>query len=146
MTIPPPTTWTIHLAARKPGRAAMAVCIIVLALAAIAALQVPPLIIALAALCLFGSIAEFLLPITYTLDEYGAHVRHLGSRRILPWERVRRVYLEPDGIKLSPLVTRGWAESYRGVKLRTPKREEMLAQVRAWLEARNVSAEIVEEG
>ena len=144
MANPAPISWTIHLAAHRPGKAAAALLIIALALAAFSSLHAPPLIIALAALCLFGSIAEFLLPVTYTLDAQGAHARHFGSHRLLPWERVRRVYLEPDGIKLSPLTIRSWVESYRGVKLRTPRRDEVLVQVCAWLEVMGVSAKVIE--
>ena len=103
------------------------------------------LMLGLAALLLLSSIAEFLLPVTYTLDAEGAHARLPGSHRMLAWNRVRRVYLQPNGIKLSPLAARGWVESYRGVLLRTPRRDEVLAQVRAWLDAAGVSPEI-EEG
>ena len=58
---------------------------------------------------------------------------------------MRRVYLRPDGIKLSPLTTRGWAESYRGVLLREADRGALLARVQAWLDAAGVHPEIIEE-
>lgn len=133
------------MAAQYPGKAVTAVAVIIFGLFAIAALGAPWLVVALAALLLFGSIAEFLLPVTYTLDADGAHARHLGSHRILPWERLRRVYLRPNGIKLSPLTVSGWADAYRGVMLRTPDRDAALAQVRAWMQAAGVSPEIIEE-
>jgi len=150
---PPGTyTWTIHLAARRPGRAVLLLIIIGLALFGVAALlpaawTLPGrlMLLALSALLLIGSIAEFLLPVTYTLDGDGAHARHLGSHRVLPWHRVRRVYLRPDGIHLSPLSTRSWAASYRGVTLRTPDRDAVLAQVRAWTDHAGVTPEISEE-
>ncbi len=108
--------------------------IMALALAALHALGVPALLVVLAAVLLFGSIAEFLLPVTYALDADGAHARFLLAHRILPWTQVRRVYLVPDGIKLSPLAVRSWAEGYRGVLLRTPDRDAVLAQIHAWVE------------
>jgi len=146
MVTPEPTTWTIHLAARRPRLAAAVLVAIALGLAGIHALGAPALVLLLAALLLLGSVAEFLLPVTYTLDADGAHARHFGSHRILPWPRVRRVYLLPDGINLSPLTTPGWAESYRGVMLRTPDRAAVLVQVHAWLAANEVVAEEVENG
>ena len=152
VTSPEPTSWTLHLAARRPARAIAAILLIVFALFGVAALLPAgwdtvgkAVMLLLASLLLFASIAEFLLPVTYTLDAEGAHARLWGSHRVLPWNRVRRVYLQRDGIKLSPLTTRGWAESYRGVFLRTPRREAVLEQVRAWLEAAGASPEISDE-
>lgn len=151
VTQPESTTWTLHLAARQPGRAIVALVIIFLTLFAVAFfmqgwnLGGKILILALAVLLLLSSIAEFLFPVTYTLDAEGAHVRLPGSHRVLAWNRVRRVYLRLDGIKLSPLAARGWIESYRGVFLRTPSRDEVLEQVRAWLDAAGVTPEIEED-
>lgn len=152
MTQPEPRSWTLHLAAHQPVRAIVALLIIVFTLFAVEAF-IPAawglggkiLILGLAVVLLVSSIAEFLLPVTYTLDAEGAHARLPGSHRLLAWSRVRCVYLRPDGIKLSPLAARGWIESYRGVLLRTTQRDEVLAQVRAWLDAVGVSPEIVEE-
>lgn len=152
MSIPTPTTWKIHLAAHQPKRAVTALLFVVLALFAVNTLMPPAwgpggrlLILALSALLLIGSIAEFLFPVTYTLDAEGAHSRHFGSHRLLPWSRVRRVYLRRDGIKLSPLAVESWAENYRGVYLRTEERDAVLDAVRAWLHEAHVEPEIVEE-
>jgi hypothetical protein len=152
MTEPEPMTWTIHLAAQRPGRAAVAVLLIVLALFAVSVLAPAQwgeggrvLMLLLTALLLFAAIAEFLLPVTYTLNAAGAQARLPGSTRVLSWTRVRRVYLRPDGIKLSPLVASGWMEQYRGVFLRTYDREAVLSTVRAWLADAGVTPEFIEE-
>lgn len=145
-------SWTIHLAARRPGRAVVALVFILLALFAVAA-WVPAawgvggkvLFILLAGVLLLGSIAEFLFPVTYTLNADGVHARYPGSYRVLAWSRVRRVYLRPNGIKLSPLVMQNWAESYRGVMLRTSERDAVLANIRAWLADAGANPEIIEE-
>jgi hypothetical protein len=144
------------MAAQQPARAAVAVLVILLGMAAVAAMVeiARPagwgtgallLMELLAALVLFGSVAEFLLPVTYTLDASGAHARHLGSHRVLPWARVRRVYQTSAGVKLSPLPASGWAEGFRGVLLRTRDREAVLATIRAWLTEAGVPASVVEE-
>ncbi|MHB9025605.1 MAG: hypothetical protein ACYC7E_15790 [Armatimonadota bacterium] len=145
MSYPEPTTWTIHAAARKPAKAAVAVLIILVALLAVNALGGTWVHLVLAALLLVGSIAEFLFPVTYTLDAAGAHSRHLGSHRVVPWERVRRVSLRPRGVKISPLPAPGWAEAYRGVLLRTVERDTIVRDVHAWLESVGSDAETVEE-
>lgn len=141
-------SWTVHLAARRPRATVLAILLILLGLFAVRALggpALPPAIYLIAALVLLGSIAEFLFPVTYTLDERGAHARHFGSRRVLAWADVRRVYLRPDGIKLSPLARPDWREAYRGVLLRTPERDAVLAQARAWLATAGVTVDVVEE-
>lgn len=147
-----PYIWSVHLAARRPGRAVVVLLVILFALFGVAAL-VPHswnaagriLLVVLSAILLLGSIAEFLLPVTYTLDEAGAHARYWGSHRVISWARVRRVYLRSDGIHLSPLAARSWADAYRGVTLRTPARDAVLAQVRDWLDDAGVTPEISEE-
>lgn len=152
MAHPTPTTWTLHLAARQPKRAALAIGIILVTLWAVNGL-IPVdwgtsgriIFLLMTALLLVGSIAEFLLPVTYTLDDEGAHARLPGSHRVLPWSRVRRVYLRPHGIKLSPLTTRSWAESYRGVVLRADDRDALLETVRAWLADAGVTPEVVDD-
>jgi len=130
----------------------LAVLVIFFALYGIA-LFIPPewgvggktAILCLAGILLLSAIAEFLFPVTYTLDADGAHARLPGTHRVLAWNRVRRVYLRPDGIKLTPLAARGWIESYRGVFLRAPERDAVLQQVRAWLDAAGVMPVIEED-
>lgn len=145
MTQPEPITWTVHLASRRPGRAVMALVLIFFALCAVAAVGKSWLLTIIAAFLLLGSIAEFLLPVTYTLDAKGAHARQFANHRLLPWRDVRRVYLSRNGIKLSPLVVRSWAESYRGVLLRTSDRDATLKVVSGWLKNAGVTPEIIEE-
>ena len=152
MTKPEVKSWTVHLAARQPGRTLIVVVLILLALSAVAMLTGPQwgvggklLLLLVVAVLLVGSVAEFLFPVTYTLDAAGAHAHHLGSRRILAWERVRRVYLRPDGIKISPLGMQNWAEAYRGIMLRTAERDAVLADIQAWLARAGISPEIIEE-
>ena len=144
-TIPEPTTWTIHLARRHPGKAVAAVLVMVFALFAVAALSHSALVVIVAALLLFAATAEFFVPVTYTLDASGAHVRYLFIHRFLPWSRVRRVYFSPNRIQLSSLAVRNWVESFRGVQLRTHDRAAAVAQVRAWCASAGVTPEMIEE-
>lgn len=145
MTQPEPTTWTVHLARRRSGRTAAVLLALFFGLVAVQVIGQNWVITLLAAVLLLGSIADFLFPVTYRLDADGASARHIFSYRVLPWAQVRRVYLSPNGIKLSPLAVRSWAEMYRGVMLRTLDRDAVLAQVRAWLEAEGVSPRFSED-
>jgi len=142
---PEPTTWTVHLAAKQPGKAVVVVLVILFALFAVQALGGSWALMLLAAVLLIGAVAEFLFPVTYTFDDQGAHARRIGSHRILPWERLRRVYLRPNGIQLSPLASRGWADAFRGVMLRGKSRETLLAEITSWTLAAGVTPEIIDE-
>jgi hypothetical protein len=145
MTTPEPTTWTVHLAKQRPVMAVVILLVIFFGLFAAYAIGKNWVFVALAALLLLSSVAEFLFPVSYRLDAQGASSRHFGSWRVLPWAQVRRVYLSPNGIKLSPLPARGWAEAYRGVTLRMTDRDTVLAQVQGWLDAAGVTPQIIED-
>ena len=147
-----PTCWTVHLAARRPARAVALVGFFLPALFAVAALAPREwgtggmvLVVLLSAVLLISAVSEFLFPVIYTLDAEGAHARWAGQHRFLPWQRVRRVYLRADGIKLSPLDAHGWMDSYRGVYLRTPERDAVLRDLRAWWEAADVTPVMSED-
>lgn len=140
-----PTVWTVHLARQRPGRAIVSLAMIALVVVFIARWSGSALMTALSALLLAGSISEFLLPVTYTLDPEGAHQRHWFSHRVLSWQRVHRVYMRPDGIKLSPLVVHSWVDSYRGIFLRTDDRDAVLCTVQEWLEIVGVTPDYIEE-
>jgi len=152
MAQPEVRSWTVHLAARRPGRTMAVIVIILLGLSAVSTLALPcwgvggwMLLVLLAAVLLIGSVAEFLFPVSYTLDANGAHARFPGSYRHLAWQRVRRIYLRSDGIKLTPLAVFDWTEAYRGVLLRTTEPEAVLGDIRAWLADAGVSPEVIEE-
>lgn len=152
MTSPEPTRWTLHLAARRPARAVALGAILLLGLFAVAALTPREwggsgmlLVMVISAVVLISAVAEFLFPVTYTLDADGVHARWVGNRRSLSWQHVRRVYLRPDGIQLSPLTTRGWVESYRGILLRTTERDTVLQELRAWWSVAGVTPVVSED-
>ncbi|MEI7831603.1 MAG: hypothetical protein WCJ56_00160 [bacterium] len=141
--MPEPVTWTVHLAARRPLRALVVIVIIITAIAGVVVMRSEPAVTILAAVLLFASAAEFLLPVTYTLDEKGAHLRYFGNHRVIPWKRVRRLMISLHAIKLTPLSVKSPLESYRGVLLRMPDSGETLVLIREWLQ--QAGAEYTEE-
>jgi len=111
----PLLVWTVHLARRRPRRAAAVVTVILVgAFAAALGFQSIPLGF-LAALLLVASVSDFLLPITYKLGNEGISARGLWHRRHLSWEQVRRVVQDDLGVKLSPLSRPSRLEAYRGI-------------------------------
>lgn len=110
-------TWTVHLARRRPRQAAAAVALILLAGAAAGYGFQNLLLGLLAAALLTASVADYLFPVRYRLDETGIHVRGLLHRRRMEWRQVRRAVKDELGVKLSPLPHRSRLEAYRGIYL-----------------------------
>jgi hypothetical protein len=87
---------------------------------------------------LISSLADFLFPVRYEINERGASVRTLLGRTFIEWERVRKYYLDDHGIKLSPLIKPGRLEAYRGVYLKFgSRRDEITEAVRRIRDDRN---------
>jgi len=107
----------VHLARRRPRQAAAAVALILLAGAAAGYGFQSLLLGLLAAALLTASVADYLFPVRYRLEETGIHVRGLLHRRRMEWRQVRRVVKDDSGVKLSPLSHRSRLEAYRGIYL-----------------------------
>jgi len=108
--------WTVHLAAKQPAKAVAAVLVSTAVIAAAATLS--PLFGAAAGWLMFASVAEFMLPVTYSITAEGVEARHLWTFARLNWSSVRRVCVCHDGVKLSPLSSPTRLEAFRGVFIR----------------------------
>jgi len=120
-------TWRVHLAARHPRKAIGCVGLIgLMVLCGHLIFRSPGLTLA-GALMLLGSVSDFLFPVRYTLTTQGAEMRSWISGPSIAWARVRRYYVDEEGVKLSPLPRPSRLEAYRGVYLRFEhNREEVL--------------------
>lgn len=115
---PEPFEWTVHLAARQPRRtmAALLLCGAALALSYLAFGS--PVFTLLVGASLFGSLADFFLPVRYRLTPKGAEARHLWPFAALEWKQVKRRLMSKEGLKLSPLSRSSRLDAYRGILLR----------------------------
>lgn len=128
--------WRVHLAARQPGRAVLAVALAVVVGAWALYLFGSPGTAVAATGLLIGAIGEFLFPVTYRLTPEGAEARNPFYWRKIAWGEVRRVYSGPEAVKLSPLPYGGPREAFRGVVLRCEEnREAVLAAVERYRDA-----------
>jgi hypothetical protein len=90
-----------------------------------------PLLAVGAGAVVIGSVSEFLFPVRHRLTVRGAEVRSAFSASSISWSQVRKCYLLPDGVKLSPLETPSRLEVFRGVFLRfADNQDEVLEFVR----------------
>ena len=126
-------TWTVHLlrgqTRRLPLIGLCGACVLLGGLL----LFHNPLLALLPAAALLLSLSEFLFPIRYTLTHSGAQARQGPVVLEIAWRDVKRAWLAPDGIKLSPLARpTSRLEPLRGVFLRFAGSDEatIIAAVR----------------
>jgi len=121
-----PYRWRVWLA-REQFIKAIVTLLVVLIAAGGAALLTSSLAVALAVFfALIGATRDFFFPLTYTLDHLGASVRGAGIDQAIPWDKVRTVYRDGSGLKLSPLARPSRLEAYRGVYLRWGSNREQV--------------------
>jgi hypothetical protein len=110
--------WQVHLLKEDPKKLLLMVPVILASLFAAYALFGSPIFMVVVVFLFASSLSGYLFPVHYTLTREGACVRTLTGRNFLPWTRVKKYYLDENGIKLSTLSTPGRLEAYRGVYLR----------------------------
>jgi hypothetical protein len=112
-----PLTWSVHLARRRPGQAAVVVAVIgAAALAAVYGFQSLPLGL-LAAVLLTASVSDYLFPLRFMLDAQAAESRGPVHRRRMLWTQVRRVSRDDSGVRLSPFPRPSRLDGFRGIYL-----------------------------
>lgn len=83
-----------------------------------------------AAVLLCGSMAPYLVPTYYELNEEGVRVSFLGRTRQTPWAKIQRVRVDTRGILLSPLPRPSRRDPFRSTCLRfSDNADEVLAFV-----------------
>jgi hypothetical protein len=79
------------------------------------------------------SLARYLAPTRYVLDERGVAVEFAGGARFRPWSDFRAFYPHRDGLHLSPFPRPSPLDAFRGVWVRFAGNGEA---VRAFVSAR----------
>ncbi len=111
-------TWRVHLAKEQPARAVIAAGISLLVVVMVGLLTLNLFWPLFSLAFLVGSLHDFFFPMTYAMTERGVSARGFASHRVLEWDRARRYFVLPDGVKVSPLNGPSRLEDYRGVFLR----------------------------
>ena len=110
-------TWTVHLAREHRAKLIYSLCMILLASTA-GYYTIGTLGAVAAALVMFASISDFLLPVRYTITAKSIKCQMFLKSAEIQWKDVKRCYIDDSGIKLSPLNRRSRLEVFRGVYLR----------------------------
>lgn len=140
--------WTAWPVARSPVRATIAIGVMALIGWTLQSLFRTAYFTALALLLVWGQVASFFLPTKFVLREDGVTVRGLLGRREKSWEEFRSFHIDPDGVLLSPFLTRSRLERFRGVSLQFhDNRDEVVAYVeRKMVEERESREHVGDEG
>lgn len=136
----------MHPAPTQPGKTAGVLLIVAAATAlayAVFGHPLPPLVTAVA---LLSAVAEFLFPTRCRCTAEGVSRRVGLSHVFLRWERVRRGYLEREGIQLSPLDAPSRLEAFRGLYLPLPTHETERARALEYVRRHCPEARFITRG
>lgn len=125
----PILVWKVHLLREQPKKLLLVIPVAALCLVASRMFFGNVSLGIIALLLVIASLAEYVFPIRYQLDEQGAQVRTLTGSARIEWRRVKKYYLDDGGIKLSPLSRQTRLEAYRGVYLRFGDRKHEVIEV-----------------
>ena len=109
--------WTAHPARRRPQDIFLVAAVVLVSAWAVLVTLESPLLAGLAALILVVSVAPFLLPTHYRLDDDGIEERRVFTTRRRAWSELRRVQLGPGAALVSPFARKSWLDRRRGLYL-----------------------------
>ena len=111
--------WTVHPLRDEPPAKTALLILIILGLSVLVAITFDaPAYGFLSAVLLTASMSRYFLPTRYALRESHILIAHLGARRTIPWSRIRRHTVGPDGVFLSPFASPRRLDPFRGCFLR----------------------------
>jgi hypothetical protein len=109
--------WTAHPARRRPQDVFLVAAVVLVSAWAVLIALESAFLAALAAAILLLSVAPFLVPTHYRLDDDGVEERRLWSRKRRAWADLRRLQIGPGAALVSPFASRSWLDRHRGLLL-----------------------------
>ena len=109
--------WTAHPARTRPQDVFLVAAVVLGSAWLVMETLGSGLLAGLAAVFLVVSVAPFLFPTHYVLDDDGVEQRRLWSRRRRAWSDLRRVQVGPGAALVSPFARRSWMDRHRGILL-----------------------------
>jgi len=123
----------VHIAKAEPKKALVVYSVATLAGLGSAAFMGNPWMFPFGFLVIILGAADFVLPNRFTVGKSGVERRCGLSVVTLPWDRVKRVVVGDDGVKLSPLDDSSRLAPFRGVYLRANGNlQEIVSCVEYW--------------
>lgn len=132
---PETLSWKIHPAGQNPGKAVLAIIVILFFLAVVKIVCVEWIYVIISAVVLILSLARFFFPVSFILDNTGIRTSFLGYSRLRQWHEFRRIIEGPKGVHLSPFRKPHILEATRGCYIICPyNKDEVLEYVRTRIE------------
>jgi hypothetical protein len=110
--------WVTHPAKARPMVTVIVVVFLTILVAIVYNLTESVVFSAVAALILWGSLAQYFLPTKFELTETGVRVRYTFSGVQKEWRLFRSYYVDKNGVLLSPFVRPSRLENFRGLYVR----------------------------
>jgi hypothetical protein len=127
--------WKIHPAGENPGKAVLAIAVILFFLAVIKIVCVEWIYVIISAVVLILSLARFFFPVSFILNNNGIRTTFLGYSRLRQWHEFRRIIEGPKGIHLSPFKKAHILEATRGCYIICPyNKDKVLEYIKAMIE------------
>jgi hypothetical protein len=109
--------WTAHPARRRPQDVFLVVAVVLVSAWAVLVTLESPWMALLASVILLASVAPFLVPTHYVIDDDGVEERRLWTRKRRAWSDLRRLQVGRGAALVSPFARRNWLDRHRGVLL-----------------------------
>ncbi len=125
----PELRWSVHPLLEEPPAKTGLLILVILALSVLIAIEFGvPAYGFLSTALLTASMSRYFLPTRYALLERHILIAHLGARRTIPWNRIRRHTVVPDGVLLSPFARPNRLDPFRGCFLRVRDNREKIIE------------------
>ena len=124
-----PVTWQVHPLTDAAGEKSLVLTATVLALSAAVWWSFESFGYGFLTLAILaGSLSRYFVPTRYRLDEVGLVTSHLGVKRRMAWEQVRRISVDDDGILLSPFASAKRLDAFRATFVRFSRNRESVVR------------------
>jgi hypothetical protein len=128
-------TWISHPAKARPVVTGLVIIFLTILVALVYSLTASIVFTAIAALILWGSLAQFFLPTRFEFTDRGVKIRYTLSGVAKEWKLFRSYYVDKNGVLLSPFVRPSRLENFRGLYVRfTGNKDDVMAIVATMIE------------
>ncbi|MFY9233795.1 MAG: hypothetical protein WAO58_04965 [Fimbriimonadaceae bacterium] len=126
-------TWSVRLSDKEPWKTWVVAGVALIAAAAGLILMNSIAFAALGVLIILAATTDYWLPVKYRVDAKGCGLKCGLSVSSIEWSNVKRILLDADGAKISPLAESSRLGPFRGVYLRfAGNREQVIEALRGF--------------
>ena len=123
-----PLSWRVHPLRQESAARTTCLLALIFAVSAMAAWSLEHILFGLISLVVLAlSMARYLLPTDYVVDDQGVTTKNLGVARRLTWRQINRIDVHADGLFLSPFRVPSRLDGFRGLFVRYADNQAQVA-------------------